>query len=148
MPLRRTGIALSLLLIAACAHHADAPKATPPPMLIDERGVTMPPSGVLAYAVLPPLGDVDNDAHRGLGIEYVTNDRAMLISQWPRQNFTIAFARGKGAIAPCTLAHYKADGAAWVTPHDVVVTLQPDGSVAPSVVDDEARRLMRAGACR
>jgi hypothetical protein len=155
-------IALSLIL-AACAHHEDAPKATPPPMLIDQRGTTMPlekavthiafrpfvPSQqVLAYAVLPPLGDLDTDAHRGLGIEYVSSGRAMLLSQWPKQDFMIAFARSVGPLAPCTLAHYKADGAAWITAHNVVMTLQPDGSVSPAVIDDEARRLMRAGACR
>jgi hypothetical protein len=163
MPLRRMGLALSLLLLAACARHVDAPAVTPPPMLIDGRGTTMPleqavshivfrpyipTSQVLAYAVLPPLGDLDTDAHRGIGIEYVNNGRAMLLSQWPKQDFMIAFARSVGPIAPCTLAHYKADGAAWLTNANVVMTLQPDGSVAPSVVDDEARRLMRAGACR
>ena len=160
--MHRIGIALSLLLLAACAHE-DAPKATPPPMLIDERGTTMPlekavghiifrpympSSQILAYAVLPPLGDLDTDAHRGLGIEYVSNGHALLLSQWPTQNFTIAFVGNGGHLEPCTLAHYKADGAAWVTRANVVMTLQPDGSVAPSVVDDEARRIMRAGACR
>ncbi|HTA39683.1 MAG TPA: hypothetical protein VK760_11425 [Candidatus Acidoferrales bacterium] len=163
MPLRRFGIALSFVLLAACAHHEDAPKATPPPMLIDERGTSMPfekavthvvfrpyvPAGqILGYAVLPPLGDLDTDAHRGLGIEYVTANRAMLLSQWPKQDFTIAFAHTMGQIRTCTLAHYKADGAAWLTSSNVVMTLQPDGSVSPAVVDDEARRLMRAGACR
>jgi hypothetical protein len=163
MPLRRIGIALSLLALAACARHVEAPKATPPPMLIDQRGTAMPfeqavghivfrpyvpSSQILSYAVLPPLGDLDTDAHRGLGIEYVANSHAMLLSQWPKQDFMIAFAHSLGQLAPCTLAHYKADGAAWLTSSNVVVTLQPDGSVSPAVVDDEARRLMRAGACR
>jgi hypothetical protein len=163
MPLRGLLVVLPLLLLVACVHHADAPAATPPPMLIDQRGTTMPleqaighvvfrpfvpSSQILAYAVLPPLGDLDTDAHRGLGIEYVSNNRAMLLSQWPKQDFMIAFARAHGPLAPCTLAHYKADGAAWLTSKNVVMTLQPDGSVAPAVVDDEARRLMRAGACR
>ena len=163
MPLRRIGIALSLVLFAACARHADAPKATPPPMLIDDRGTSMPleqaithvvfrpfipAEQILGYAVLPPLGDLDTDAHRGLGIEYVSNNRAMLLSQWPKQDFVIAFARSMGEIGPCTLGHYKVDGAAWLTSSNVVMTLQPDGSVSPTVVDDEARRLMRAGACR
>jgi hypothetical protein len=164
MPLRRIGIVLSLALVAACARHNQAPVATPPPMLIDDRGTAMPlekavghivfrpymPSNqILAYAVLPPLGDLDTDQHRGLGIEYVSNNHAMLLSQWPKQDFMIAFAHSVGQqLPPCTLAHYKADGAAWLTNGNVVMTLQPDGSVSPSVVDDEARRLMRAGACR
>src|ERR1700683_2714478 len=115
MPLRRIGIALSLVLFAACAHHADAPKATPPPMLIDDRGTSMPleqaithvafrpfvPAGpILGYAVLPPLGDLDTDAHRGLGIEYVSNDRAMLLSQWPKKDLVIAFGHTRGQIRP------------------------------------------------
>jgi hypothetical protein len=91
---------------------------------------------------------MDTDSHRGLGIEYVSNNRAMLLSQWPKGGFTIAFAHDLGPLAPCTVAHYKVDGAAWLTSGNVVMTLQPDGSVSPAVVDDEARRLMRAGACR
>ncbi len=161
--MRRFAIALLMLVpLAACARKAE-PVSTPPPLLIDQRGTTMPlteaithvafkpfipAQQVLAYAVLPPLGDVDTDAHRGLGIEYVVNGESMLLSQWPKQDFTIAFGRDVADIAPCTIAHYKNDGVAWLTPHDVVATLQPDGNVAPSTVDNEARRLMRAGACR
>ncbi|HTX58772.1 MAG TPA: hypothetical protein VMH02_03770 [Verrucomicrobiae bacterium] len=160
--MRRFGTALLLLLSCACSHQTQ-PAATPPPLLIDQRGTTMPlekailhvafrpfipSSQVLAYAVLPPLGDLDTDAHRGLGIEYVQSGEAMLLSQWPKQGYTIFFRGGSGSIGICKPAHYKADGVAWVTPHNVVVTLQPDGNVAPSTVDAEARRLIRAGACR
>jgi hypothetical protein len=152
----------ALAALPACTHKAE-PAATPPPMLIDQRCTTMPleeaithiafkpymPSDqVLAYAVLPPLGDLDTDAHRGLGIEYVRNGEPMLISQWPKQGFTIAFGRDIDSIPTCTVTHYMTNGVAWLTPHNVVVTLQPDGNVAPSTVESEARRIVRAGACR
>ena len=80
-------------------------------MLIDDRGTSMPleqaithvvfkpfipAAQILGYAVLPPLGDLDTDAHRGLGIEYVSNNGAMLLSQWPKQDFVIAFAHSLG----------------------------------------------------
>jgi hypothetical protein len=161
--MRRFAIAvLMLVALSACARKTE-PAATPPPLLIDQRGTTMPltqaithvafqpfipAAQVLAYAVLPPLGDVDTDEHRGLGIEYVSNGESMLLSQWPKQGFTIAFGRDVASAAACTPVHYKNDGVAWLTPHNVVATLQPDGNVAPSTVDNEARRLIRAGACR
>jgi hypothetical protein len=162
MPLHRIWFILVFALLAACARHMEAPKDTPPPMLIDDRGTRMPletaithisfrpylPSQVLAYAALPPLGDLDTDAHRGIGIEYSSNDHSLLLSEWPKQGFTIAFSHMAGDIAPCKLVFYKADGVAWLTPHGVVMTLQPDGSVEPSVIDDEARHLLRTGACR
>ena len=161
--MRRFGIvALMLLALAACEKKAED-AATPPPALIDQRGTTMPfekaithisfkpyipTDQITAYAVLPPLGDIDNDAHRGVGIEYVVGGNSMFISQWPKQGYTIAFGSEVGAVGNCKPVHYMTNGVAWVTPHDVVVTLQPDGNVAPSTIDTEARRLVRAGACR
>ena len=158
-------IALGSLLVAAlmgCGKHGDAAES-PPPLLIDERGVTMPferavqhirfhpflPSRqILAYAVIAPLGDVDNDAHRGIAMEYVANGKAMLLSQWPKQHYTIAFQKNAAELPPCTPQHYAPLGIAWVTPRDVVMTVQPDGNVPIRALDAEARRLLRAGACR
>jgi hypothetical protein len=159
----RLGIALLLLLLVACARHEAQAAATPPPLLLDERGTTMPfeqavthiafrpyvpSSQVLAYAVLPPLGDLDTDAHRGLGIEYVSRRNAMVLSQWPRQKFTIAFGKPGSSTDACSPVHYATNALAWTTSQNVVMTLQPDGDVTPAGVDDEARRLIRAGACR
>src|SRR5579872_5464754 len=94
--------------LAACANH-DAPAtaaASAPPLLIDARGKMMPleaavrqiafrpflPSAqILAFAVIPPLGGGDTVQHRGLGIEYVADGSAVLLSQWPRQNFDLLF---------------------------------------------------------
>jgi len=108
----------------------------------------IPTSQVLAFAVLPPLGGSDVDAHRGLGVEYLAGQDPMLLSEWPQQQFAIAFGRGRLALEPCTLEHYSAQGVAWTTRHRVVLTLQPDGNVPVSAVDREAGRLLRAGGCR
>ena len=108
----------------------------------------LPSSQVLAYAVLPPLGDLDTNEHRGIGIEYVSGGSALVLSQWPKQKFDIAFGHGAPVLRSCAPTHYSTEAVAWTTPRGLVMTLQPDGAVAPAVVDEEARRLIRNGACR
>lgn len=111
----------------------------------------IPPGGqILKYAVIPALGgDKDTAQNRGLAIEYENNHVAWLLSQWPKQNFTLLFLHGQDITnAPCSIAHYKVDGTAWTTRGRLAMTLQPDGSVQPKAVDAEARRLIAAGACR
>jgi len=133
-------------------------------MLIDDRGVVMPlqdavtkiswkpwiaPRQILKFAVIPPLGDLDTPEHRGIAMEYQYGGQAMLLSEWPKQNFTLLFLHGQDITnTPCTIAHYKADGVAWTTKSNLAMTLQPDGNVSPKDVDAEARRLIAAGACR
>ena len=165
--MRRFSIIASIALclcVAACGHKQAAEEvSSPPPLLLDERGTTMPfeqvvthiafrpfvpSSQVLAYAVLPPLGDLDTNEHRGIGIEYVVGGSAMVLSQWPRQRFDIAFGRGEAAVKPCTPTHYSTQAVAWTTARGLVMTLQPDGAVPPAAVEQEARRLIRSGACR
>ena len=132
-------------------------------MLIDDRGIVMtlaqavskidyrpwlPPDHVLKYAVIPPLGDLDTPQHRGIAIEYRTAAVPMLLSEWPKQNFSLLFLHNQDVSAsPCTIAHYKADGIAWTTRGTLAMTLQPDGTAAPQAVEKEARRLIAAGAC-
>jgi|SRR5579862_5291295 len=154
---------VALLALSACSHGSDEqPAATPPPMLVDQRGTAMPleqvvthiafrpyvPAQALAFAVLPPLGDLDTNEHRGIGIEYTAGRYAMLLSEWPKQGFQIAFGKGDSILIPCTPTHYSTTNLAWTTPGGLVMTLQPDGTVEPSAVDKEARRLIREGACR
>ena len=162
--MRRLLSIFGLFLLCNCGGHKEAqPATTPPPLLIDERGTTMPfekaivhvsfrpyvPSAqILAYAVLPPLGGLDTDANRGLGIEYLAGNDAMLLSQWPKREFQVAFKRGELSAQPCEPAHYSPQAIAMVTQRNVVITLQPDGPVPPGRVDAEMRRLVRAGACR
>jgi hypothetical protein len=158
--MRRVLIAAAIALSACGGQKHPASDASAPPLLIDRRGITMPleqavthiafrpyvPAQAIAFAVLPPLGDVDNNAHRGLGIEYQAGHDAMLLSEWPKQGFSIEFGHG-GALSECRPEHYSTTSVAWTTPGNLVMTLQPDGPVDASEVDREALRLIRAGAC-
>lgn len=166
--MRRIRLALAFafaLAVIACAHKGGdaAPQPSLPPMLIDDRGVVMPleqavtkisykpwipPRQVLKYAVIPPLGDLDTPEHRGVAVEYKYKSQAMLLSQWPKQNFTLLFLHGEDiTLTPCKVAHYKTDGDAWTTKSKLAMTLQPDGNVSARDVDAEAARLIAAGAC-
>jgi hypothetical protein len=159
--MRRILIAAAIALSACGGQKHAASDASAPPLLIDSRGTTMPleqavthiafrpyvPAQALAFAVLPPLGDVDTNEHRGIGIEYLAGREAMLLSQWPKQGFTIQFGHG-GILNECKPAHYSTTSVAWTTPGNLVMTLQPDGPVSASAVDREAQRLIAAGACR
>jgi hypothetical protein len=166
-PHRPLLISVLLVLALAGCHKGEAAAASPslPPLMIDDRGVVMSleeavtkiayrpwiPRGVqvLKYAVIPPLGDQDTPANRGVAIEYEDNHVAWLLSQWPKQNFALLFLGGHDiTYAPCTVAHYKPDGVAWTTRGKLAMTLQPDGSVSAKAVDAEARRLVAAGACK
>ncbi len=159
--------ALILLVLAGCHRGGTAAAAAPslPPLMIDDRGMVMPldevvtniayrpwiPPGaqVLKFAVIPPLGNSDTPANRGVAMEYEDNHVAWLLSQWPKQNFTLLFLKEQDiTYSPCTVAHYKLDGVAWTTRGKLAMTLQPDGSVSAKAVDAEARRLVAAGACR
>jgi hypothetical protein len=164
----RLVLACALALAAtACAHKSDdvSARASLPPMLIDDRGIVMPledaltkhlisykpwipPRQILKFAVIPPLGDLDTPDHRGIAIEYQFKNQAMLLSEWPKQNFTLLFLHGEDiTLTPCKVAHYKADGAAWTTKTKLAMTLQPDGNVSSKDVDAEAQRLIASGAC-
>ena len=166
MRLYRVLLSCALLAALAACHRAAAgeQQVALPPMLIDDRGIVMtlesaiakidyrpwvPPDQVLKYAVIPPLGDLDTPKHRGIAIEYERGRQAMLLSEWPKQNFSLLFLHNQDvSAAPCTIAHYKADGIAWTTRGKLAMTLQPDGSADPKAVEKEARRLIAAGACR
>jgi hypothetical protein len=166
--MRQLGALLGLAILAACSGHGHA-APTPAPaksaaaLLIDDRGITMPleqavthigfrpylPSPqVVAYAVIPPLGDLDTTEHRGIAIEYVAGRTPMLLSEWPKQNFTISFGKNASIAQTCTPVHYKQDGVAWSTQRNLVMTLQPDGYASTSQIDAETTRLLRTGACR
>ena len=159
--MRRILIAAAIVL-SACGgqKHVATSEASTPPLLIHGRGTTMPleqavihitfrpyiPAQAIAFAVLPPLGDVDTNDHRGLGVEYQAGRGAMLLSEWPKQRFTIQFGHS-GMLSVCRPVHYSTTSVAWTTPGNLVMTLQPDGPVDTSEVDREAQRLVRAGAC-
>lgn len=158
------GSALLLLGLIACHHGSAQAPPSIPPLMIDDRGVVMPleqavtkidyrpyiPPNVqiLKFAVIPPLGNLDTPANRGVAIEYESDHVAWLLSEWPKQNFKLAFGKsGDITFNPCTVVHYETDGVAWTTRTNLAMTLQPDGSVAAKAVNAEARRLVAAGAC-
>ena len=158
--------ALALLILAACNKGPATPKATetPPLLLDDNRGIIMPleqavtkisykpwipPGQVLAFAVTPPLGNLDTPANRGFAAEYQVGSNLWLLTEWPKQDFQLTFLRGMNiTVEPCQLAHWKADGVAWTTHGKLAMTLQPDPAAAPKDVETEAKRLMAAGACK
>jgi hypothetical protein len=153
-------------LAAGCgaANHAGESR-TPAPastLLIQSRGEVMPlrdavhqiafrpflPSLQIAQiAVIPPLGGIDSRKSHGIAIEYESAGDALLLSQWPRAGFAIRVASLDLDTRPCTAVTYKTDGYLWTTRNGLVMTLQPDGTVAPSRIAREAHRLLRAGAC-
>jgi hypothetical protein len=169
MTIRRVLSAILLLFFTACAakEHAAAPaassspSATPTP-LINARGVTMPlekavheiafrpfipRAQISAFAAIPPLGGTDKRESHGLAIEYARDGHTMLLSQWPRGNFEVAIGQRDITNRPCAPVAYSADGLLWTTRNGLVMTLQPDGTVAASSIALEARRLLHAGAC-
>ncbi|HVA27489.1 MAG TPA: hypothetical protein VNF68_04880 [Candidatus Baltobacteraceae bacterium] len=166
--MRLLGLLLTSTLLAAlvaCGHKGQvSPTASLPPLLIDDRGISMPledavtkiaykpwipPGQVLKYAVIAPLGGADTPANRGIAVEYEINGSAMLLSEWPKQNFSLLFLRSVDiALQPCVIAHFKSDGVGWTTHGALAMTLQPDGSVTPKAVEAEAHRLIANGACR
>lgn len=161
---------LAALLIAcaliACGRSAPGPSDSPAPatgLLIDGRGVpttlakavrqisfrpVLPVPDPLAIAVIPPLGNQDTIATRGIAFEYDANGISMLLSEWPAQNFRIAFRALDATASPCTIVRYMHDGVVWTTPHGVVMSLQPDGEATIATVRREAQALLARGACR
>ncbi len=156
---------LALLIVAACNRGPAKPVATEtPPLMLDDRGIIMPleqvvtkisykpwvpPGQVLAFAVIPPLGNLDTPANRGFAAEYQNGQTLWLLSEWPKQDFQLTFLRGMNiALAPCQLGKFKADGVAWTTHGKLAMTLQADPAAAPKDVEIEAKRLMAAGACK
>lgn len=161
------------LALAACSNApAPAPPASPDGprtpdasaagLLLDQRGVAMPlakavreiafraylpPVRYIAVAVIPPLGNDDSAANRGIAFEYGRRGAAFILSEWPRQGFHIAVGGRDATATPCTPVPYSRSGVVWTTPHGLVMTLQPDGATA-TAIRTAARALIAHGACR
>lgn len=170
--LRNLAVPIVALAFAACAH-AVPPSTTSPDavrtpdssatgMLLDGRGVAMPFGTAIhlisfkpylpaerigAVAVIPPLGSDDTLANRGIAFEYTKGGAKMILSEWPAQNFRIAFAGHDASAAPCKPVAYSHNGVVWTTPKGLVLTLQPDGGATAARVTREARALIARG-CR
>jgi hypothetical protein len=173
-PLRSLAAALFGLALAACSS-APAPAPTPGPdgprvpdasatgLLLDQRGVAMslekavreiafrpflPPVHYIAVAVIPPLGNDDLPANRGIAFEYGPRGAATILSEWPKQSFQISVAGRDASAAPCKPIAYSQNGVVWTTPHGLVMTLQPDGRTSAAAIAARARALIAHGACR
>ncbi len=171
-PLRRIAALLATLALAACAHDAPAqqpdpnavstPDASASGMLLDGRGIAMPFEKAVhlisfkpflpiehadAVAVIPPLGSDDSLANRGIAFEFGANGAKMILSEWPAQNFRIAFAGHDASADPCKPVAYSHNGVVWTTPQGLVLTLQPDGGAKAARIVREANALIAHG-CR
>lgn len=156
-------IALGAMLGACSKTPAPEPSSSPPRLLIEDRGVTMrledavrnigfrafiPSAQLAAVAVIPPLGGEDTREDRGIAFEYDAGGDALLLSQWPKQRFQIAVGDNDLTRFVCVPVPFKTDAFIWTTHSALVMTLMPDGKVAPARVEREARRLIASGACR
>lgn len=167
MKLRAVLLLAAFALLCACGRAGDATDArTPRPavtLLISSRGVTMrleqavrkltfapfiPSAQIASVALIPPLSDDEDKRAPGVAIEYESGGDALLLSQWPPTTLDIAVAGFDATSRPCAPVAYKSDGLLWTTRDGRVMTLQPDGAVAPSRVAREVDRLLRAGACK
>lgn len=167
MKLRALLLLAAFSLLCACGGAGNATDAhTPRPavtLLISSRGVTMrleqavrklafapfiPSAQIASVALIPPLSDDEDKRSPGIAIEYESGGDALLLSQWPPTTLDIAVAGFDATSRPCAPVAYKSDGLLWTTRDGRVMTLQPDGAVAPSRVAREVDRLLRAGACK
>lgn len=160
-----SALAIAAIATAACSHNGEneAAKKTPPPLLAAQRGVVMPlaaavreirfrpyvPAGqLLAVAAIPGLGGNDAPATRGIAFEYAHRGRALLLSEWPRQEFDVAVGSTPVARTPCVPVAISKNAVIWAARRaQIVISLQPDGDADRKFIDDEARRLITRGAC-
>lgn len=165
MKLASAFLLAGLALCGGCsgdrAGTTDGPRPAPT-LLIESRGVTMPladavrktgfspfiPSAqIAAVAAIPPLNDDEKTREPGIAIEYEKRGDALLLSQWPRARLGITVAGVDAIRRPCAPVAYKPGGLLWTTRDGRVMTLQPDGAIAPARIARETDRLLRAGAC-
>jgi hypothetical protein len=100
----------------------------------------VPSSQLLAVAALPGLGHDDSQRTHGIAFEYARKGHALLLREWPRQDFKV------GAI--CRPQRYDGGTVIWTTRKaSLVFALTLDGPAQPSVLDEEARRLTTGAAC-
>jgi hypothetical protein len=165
--MRRLLIVCLVLLLPAC-EGKPAPEPTPNTYLY-HRGQIMPlrsALGEIAFrpfipareivetALLPAYnGGDDVRGNRGIGMEYISPQReAFVLSQWPGSE--IPGPRSLGTINGCELTGYDIaggqtgkQGALWSS-RGIVRNLVAAGNASDHDTFDEARRLIRMGACR
>ncbi len=151
---------LAFAVLVACGARQPAPSPTPSatPMLIEDRGVTMPLAKVMTqtrlhpflplaehqvYAVLPPLGGPDKPSTRGIAIEYDGQHGAhVLLSEWPTQTFAIRFGTHNVSGNPCSLVEYDSGKFVFSTHQGLIATIQGDGGSSRADVKASAEAAM------
>lgn len=163
--MKRFAIAAALLVALAACQKSAPTAPSPPPMMIDDRGIVLPleeavtkisyrpwipPVQVIKWAVIPPLGGNDTPANRGIAAEYQNGQYLFVLSQWQnKQNFPLTFLHGTDITnTNCVFGKFATDGFAWSSKRQLVMAIMPDGSIPPKDVEKEARRLLAAGACK
>lgn len=161
-----------VLMVTACGGKkgGDAsPEATPTSdTYLSHRGEVMPLRSALGgvafrpfipareiveTALLPPYnGGDDNRFNRGIGFEYVSKHQAYALRQWPGSG--LPGPRNVATVDNCQITSYDIDGGAagkqgalWSSGR-VAFNLVPVGSASDRETFEEARRLVRLGACR
>ncbi len=161
-----------VLLVSACGGKGGggaSPDATPTSdTYLSHRGEVMPLRSALGgvefrafipareiveTAVLPAYnGGDDTRQNRGIGFEYVSKRQAYVLKQWPGSG--MPGPRNVATIDNCQITSYDIDGGAaghqgalWSNGR-VVFNLVAVGSANDRDTFEEARRLVRLGACR
>jgi hypothetical protein len=153
-------------LVLAAVVVADV--ATPPPTALSKRGFDtdlptavraiafrpfMPDRPVTEVALLPPFHGEDVSRNEGVGLAYRRAGRAWLLQEWPRNGGSLADFGRLTSFQGCADVHAvggneKPRGVVWTTPRGLVLSLTPDGSAEPPVIEAEFRRLVERGGCR
>lgn len=108
---------------------------------------------IIETALLPPYnGGDDTRQNRGIAFEYMSRGEAFALEQWP--GASMPGPRDLGTIDDCDITAYDMNGgvggrqgALWSNGR-VVSNLVAAGNASNKAVFDEAKRLVRAGACR
>ena len=113
----------------------------------------VPARAIVETALLPAYnGGPDERRNRGIGFEYISARQAFVLSQWPGAG--MPGPRDLGTIDGCQVTAYDIaggeggrQGALWSNGR-VVSNLVAAGNASNRATFDEARRLVRLGACR
>jgi hypothetical protein len=164
---------LLLALLAAALSACGGGKASPQPTptensYLSHRGKVMPlrtalrsvafrpfipAREIVETALLPPYnGGDDVRKNRGIGFEYISQRQAFVLSQWPGPG--LPGPQDLGTINGCALSAYSIaggatgkSGALW-TNGRIASNLVPAGNATDHDTFEEARRLIRGGACK
>jgi hypothetical protein len=113
----------------------------------------IPAREIVETAVLPAYnGGDDTRFNRGIGFEYISKREAYVLKQWPGSG--LPGPRTVATIDGCQITSYDMNGGAlgkqgalWSSGR-VASNLVPAGNASDRETIEEARRLVRLGACR